>query len=266
MRIFLFSVFLFLGFVATAQKTETLTNTSVINLHKAGLEDQIIISKINSSSTKFDLSTEGLIALKKGGLSKEVIQAMMDKASSKSATTSETSVSKSPAKTAASVKQVPVPEFVNQIMFYNRETNKISSLEKTKADQKTKAKGLGLGGYSMNLEIAGETSSVKLTATEAPAFVVSFAEGMGEPSAWFALYKSEIKKGKRTAVWIQGNGVGKTTAGEGLVTFSVKSVGERLFEIAPSQKMEKGEYFFVNKGSASNYGGQGYDVYAFSLE
>ena len=59
----------------TAQ--EVLTNDSIVALKKAGLSDAIIISKIKSSKTKFDVSTDGLIGLKKAGLSDQVIEAVV---------------------------------------------------------------------------------------------------------------------------------------------------------------------------------------------
>lgn len=232
----LFIALLFIGTLsALAQKTETLTNASVINLHKAGLDDALIITKIESSACKFDVSADGLIALKKADLSKEVIKAMLDKSLGKASANAETNAPKPGPKTTTSAtnKKVPVPEFVNQIVFYDKPAGKLSNLEKSKAGQKTKAKALGYGGYSMNLEVAGEASTVKLSPLDTHSFVVSFAEGMGEPSAWFTLYKAEIKKGKRTAVWMQGNGVGQTSSGDGVILFNTKNVGERLFELVP---------------------------------
>ena len=60
----------------TAQ--EVLTNDSLVSLKKAGLSDSIIISKIRSSQTKFDVSTKGLIGLKNAGLSDQVIEAVVN--------------------------------------------------------------------------------------------------------------------------------------------------------------------------------------------
>jgi hypothetical protein len=59
----------------TAQ--EVLTNDSVIAMKKAGLSDALIVAKIRTSQTKFDVSTNALIALKGAGLSDSVIEAMV---------------------------------------------------------------------------------------------------------------------------------------------------------------------------------------------
>jgi hypothetical protein len=67
----------------TAQ--EVLTNDSLVSLKKAGLSDSIIISKIRSSQTKFDVSTKGLIGLKNAGLSDQVIEAVVNAGSATTA-------------------------------------------------------------------------------------------------------------------------------------------------------------------------------------
>src|SRR5262250_77375 len=67
---------LFIATSLTAQ--EVLTNQSIISMKKAGLSDSIIISKIKSSQTKFDASTQGLIGLKNAGLSDQVIEAVVN--------------------------------------------------------------------------------------------------------------------------------------------------------------------------------------------
>ena len=67
---------LFAATSLTAQ--EVLTNDSLIALKKAGLSDSVIISKIRSSQTKFDTSTNGLVNLKKAGFSDQVIEAVVN--------------------------------------------------------------------------------------------------------------------------------------------------------------------------------------------
>jgi len=75
---------LFIATSLTAQ--EVLTNQSIISMKKAGLSDSIIISKIKSSQTKFDASTQGLIGLKNAGLSDQVIEAVVNAGSAAPAT------------------------------------------------------------------------------------------------------------------------------------------------------------------------------------
>ena len=56
---------------------DPLTNDDVVRLAKAGLDATIIISKIESSETAFDTSTDALVKLADSGVANEVISAMM---------------------------------------------------------------------------------------------------------------------------------------------------------------------------------------------
>src|SRR5437868_7632938 len=60
------------------QKEEVLTNASVINLYKKGLSASIILSKIKTSKSNFDVSTNGLINLKEEKIPDEIVNAMVD--------------------------------------------------------------------------------------------------------------------------------------------------------------------------------------------
>ena len=64
------------SFLFAAEKP--LTNSDVISLVKAGLDDGTIVAKIRQSGRSgFDTSVDGLIALKKANVSKTVIDAML---------------------------------------------------------------------------------------------------------------------------------------------------------------------------------------------
>ncbi|MBI3950183.1 MAG: hypothetical protein HY314_06990 [Acidobacteria bacterium] len=63
------------------QEQEVLTNDSIIKMVNAGLKAETIIRKIEASRVDFDLSTDGLIALKKANVPDDVINAMQEKPS-----------------------------------------------------------------------------------------------------------------------------------------------------------------------------------------
>ena len=54
-----------------------MTNRDVIQLVKAKISDDVIITKIKQSKTRFDTSTQGLIALKEAGVSDQLVSVMM---------------------------------------------------------------------------------------------------------------------------------------------------------------------------------------------
>lgn len=63
--------------IATSLAQEVLTNDSVVQMVKAGLPESLVIAKIRSTPTKFDLRTESLVSLKNSGVSNKVLEAMM---------------------------------------------------------------------------------------------------------------------------------------------------------------------------------------------
>src|SRR5260370_21506006 len=62
---------------ATSLAQEVLTNDSVIQMVKAGLPEAVVIAKIKSTSSKFDLKPDSLVSLKKAGVSDKVLEAMV---------------------------------------------------------------------------------------------------------------------------------------------------------------------------------------------
>jgi hypothetical protein len=61
---------------------EVLTNSSIIEMTKAGLGSSVIMQKINSSRCNFKTASSDLIALKKAGISDQVIRLMIEVSSS----------------------------------------------------------------------------------------------------------------------------------------------------------------------------------------
>src|SRR5205807_12380 len=82
---------------------ETLTNQSVVERVKAGLSERVIVAKIRTSPTNFDVRTDALIALKKNGVPEKVIEAIL----SPSAPAASAESSPSAAPPSASVAAVP---------------------------------------------------------------------------------------------------------------------------------------------------------------
>src|ERR1043165_2360335 len=69
---------IFLAISISAQ-TEILTNATVIEMSKIGLDKQIILKKIGDSPNRFDVSANALIELKKASVADEVIALMLEK-------------------------------------------------------------------------------------------------------------------------------------------------------------------------------------------
>ncbi len=56
-----------------------LTNADIVQMQKAGLSEEIILSKIGTSATNFDTGTQDLIQLREAGVNNDIIHAMVQK-------------------------------------------------------------------------------------------------------------------------------------------------------------------------------------------
>lgn len=74
---FLVLLILIVASLSISAQNEVITNQDIIDLTNAGLAPTNIVEKINSTKTKFDLSTKALIELKKIGVAEPVISAML---------------------------------------------------------------------------------------------------------------------------------------------------------------------------------------------
>jgi len=96
---------------APARKAPTapaaMTNQDVIRLAKAKIADDVIISKIKQSKTKFDTSVDAMVALKEAGVNDGVIAVMMDSPAAPAPAVSSSGVSSPHPSLAAGVVAVP---------------------------------------------------------------------------------------------------------------------------------------------------------------
>jgi hypothetical protein len=71
----------FLAICPLAIAQQALNNDAIIKLVKAGMSDDLIVTTINAQPGAYDVSPDGLIALKTGGASDKVVSAIVLKAS-----------------------------------------------------------------------------------------------------------------------------------------------------------------------------------------
>jgi hypothetical protein len=79
--------------ISVFAQSEAVDNRTIIDMSAAGLSSEIILKKIAASQTKFDLSAGSLIELKKAGVDDNVIAAMMDRSDSQQLSINEPAVS-----------------------------------------------------------------------------------------------------------------------------------------------------------------------------
>ena len=76
-------------------QSEMVDNRTIIDMTSSGLSTEIILKKIASSQTKFDVSAGSLIELKKAGVDDNVIAAMMERSDDRQLSRSEPAISES---------------------------------------------------------------------------------------------------------------------------------------------------------------------------
>ena len=92
MKLYMRIILLFALCVSTAfaQTSATVTNQTVLDMVKAKLPADLIVTKIQTSPGKFDLSTDALVKLNQSGVPSDVIKAMMEKNASGAASAAST--------------------------------------------------------------------------------------------------------------------------------------------------------------------------------
>jgi len=154
--------------------SETLTNRSIIALTAAGLPPDVILAKIASSATSFDLSTNGLLALKQSKVDDTVLKAMLDKASGKPGAAAKNMANPAPSK-------LPKLDFANHPYVRNGATGTWSPLEKPTSSMKSKMVAMGYGGVKMLFQIPNGKSPIRLAAADSTVFLLNtFGTAMPE--------------------------------------------------------------------------------------
>lgn len=234
----------------TPIKSDLLTNKNVIDLHKAGLGDEIILAKIASSKCSFDLSTDALVDLKSKGVSSEVIKAMMNKnelpaAGSNSGGSSASSSSYT-------------PELVNYVYIIQKGQQSMQPLEKSVAGKRTK--NYGIKGVVL-LQVEGASSGVQIPAENVDYFIINTG-GSNLPD--LTLYTLKASKSNREVESMSvGTFSGVKTNEKFQIPLNISKLSNGVFKIIPGKTLEKGEYFFTTKPEAT---ATSFDVYTIGLK
>ena len=249
--------------VGVAIGQEILTNDSVVEMVTAGLPEEIIIAKINSSKTSFDLSTPALAKLTQTKVSSAIMKAMIAPKASDPGT---------PVATAVPVPVNPDDPMAPHdpgiyLMTVTRDGGKTmaqieragSSHEKT-ANTWGHAFSYGISKAKLKAELPGRQAAARSN-QEKPEFYMYFpptgnlgaADTITSPSQ-FSLLSLEVKKDHReTAVMKIGFGTASAGTDEKrTLKFDVDKIRAYAYKATPSAGLKEGEYAFV---AASSMGG-----------
>jgi hypothetical protein len=268
---------------------EILTNETIIALTKAGLSPAIIVSKIRSSKTNFNVSTNELLRLKSENVADAVVEAMIQASQAEAAKAM--AAANDPAKADPNDPVAP-----HQPGIYLLE-EKTGQREMIQIDPSiyTQSKSGGFFSSAMTYGIAKVKSKAVLrdaharlqTENTRPVFYFYFEEknpGLSNSgNTWgssstspneFVLVKTEAKKNSRELVVGQFNAFGAQsgTLDKYVVPFDYEKVAPGVFKVTPRQPLTDGEYCFFYGGSTplATYGffgaGGGSKVFDFGVK
>lgn len=260
MKAIMFMLLAILSIYTCAQsQDEILTNQTIIQLTKIGLQPSVIISKINSSQTNFDVSTDALINLGNNSVSAEVINEMM-KVHSKNKS-SELSMKDA---------NNPFAMHAPGIYYYNpndpeKQLRKVDPTVVGSTETHS-ASYYGFGGGGSKSNISGGESKFRIYETT-PTFFFYFEENSNPlMSNWwfatatspneFALVKLDASKKSRsfqTGRVSAGGGYSGGTSGipeKVKLPFEYNEISTGIYQVTFTSPLKPGEYCFVYASSA----------------
>jgi hypothetical protein len=248
---------------------EVLTNDSVISMFKAGLGEDIIISKIQASKTNFNVSTEELVRLQQVKLPQPVIKIMVTASSSESARVSLTGAGD------ASKMDPNDPLATHEAGIYlyeEKDGKKLMTQLEPSVSKQTKSGGFlasamtyGIAKVKMKAALAGANARLQIDHPR-PVFYFYFEvknSGLSNSSYFatnpneFVLVKMNDKKNTREVTVMQANAFGAQTGtmDKAAQPFDYVKLAPGVYKVTPQSDLPEGEYGFYLGGGAGPSGG-----------
>ena len=243
---------------------QVLDNASIIKMVKVGLSAEIVVATVRAQPGHYDLSPDGLIALKKAGASDAIISALIARNAPGNAA----------ADAAAPDAETPVgpnglPAGVDSVgMYYKDKDNNWTEVDAEVVNFKTGGalkhiSTVGIIKGELNGHVASYHSMLVLSP---PAdFLLYVPEGTSPGE--YQLVRFRVSSDSREFRALTG-GVAHTSGGavRDNVDFTSKKIASRLYAISLSGEIGKGEYGFLppQEGTGKNVENSG-KIYTFSF-
>ena len=236
---------------------EVLTNGTVIEMVNAKLPSDVIITKIQTSKTSFDLSTPALVKLNESSVPSDVVKAMMQRN-----TSLEIPVAEPP-----SNPNDPNAWHDPGIYVYasNGRETKLVMLEPTVYSQGksggtfASAMSYGIAKIKWKAVVRNAHSNVKVGDSKA-VFYFYFEEkgaGLSHPQFGgtstpneFTLLKFDVKKDERETTVMKANAFGSSTGTDDKanIGFKFEKMKPGIYKVIPTHDLSPGEYCFIGAG------------------
>ena len=264
---------------ATVKAQDAMTNDEVISLSKAGLNPTLIVGKIRTSKTNFDLSTDSLIKLKQAGVSDEIVTAMLEAKSGKSISAPAAST------TAMGDPNDPMSKHGYGVYLFQEKNGvkKMTQLAPNVSAQNrtgglfTNSMTYGIGKIKTKANLPGTAAKLQIDQSQ-PVFYFYLDMGTGGmntssgiPSTpnEFALVRFNVRSDNREVTIGKTNAFGSKggLSDEYVVDFAAEDLGNGVFKIAPKVPLKNGEYGFylINSGSSNASAAVGSKFFDFGV-
>ena|SRR5438445_4053484 len=268
---------LLISTTARAQASgEVLTNDEVISMMTAGLSTTVIVNKIRTSKTRFDLSTKELIRLKQAGLNDEILMAMQGYSESSDGPSLQNTVAVNRT-VESNDPNDPMTRHDIGIYLYTEKGSerKLTELEPVAV---TGGRVAGMAGTKLTYGLWMSKNKIKIPGHEAnyqtkdpqPVFyfylnekdrtmttVKYFPASVNQ----FLMVKFEVKSRSREITVGKSNSYYSRTGipDDALIEFSYEKVADGIFKITPKKVLKSGEYGFYLLGTGDSVGATFYD-------
>jgi hypothetical protein len=281
-----FSLLFATGTSAFAQE-EIMTNDEVISLTKAGLASSIIVGKIRTSKSNFDMSTDALIKLKQAGVPDETVGAMLEAKSGKSISAAAPANSTGAASPGTLGDPNDPMAKHNYGIFLYEEKDGVKKMTPVKASVSAQNRtggmftsGLtyGISKVKIKTNLPGRNAALQMQDTM-PTFYfyldvtsggLNTASGVPSDPKEFTLVRFNQRSDNREVTIGKANAFGAKggLSDEYVVQFKAEDMGNGIFKITPAAGLTKGEYGFmlVNSGNSNTAAGVGSKFFDFGVQ
>lgn len=282
----IFSLLLCFG-AATAFAQDEMTNDEVISLTKAGLSSSIIVGKIKTSKTSFDMSTDALIKLKQAGVGDDVVGAMLEAKSGKSVGGATSSSTGAAEVTASGDPNDPMSKHGYGIYLYEEKDGSrkmtrlnpnVSAQNRTGGAFTASMTPFGLGKIKTKTNLPGRNATMQINSTD-PVFYfyldtssggMNTSSGIPSTPNEFTLVRFNQRSDNREVTIAKSNSWGGKggLSDEYVVGLKAEDLGNGTFKVTATAPLKKGEYGFMllNSGNANSAAGVGSKFFDFGVQ
>lgn len=269
--------------VNTFAQDEVLSNDEVISLSKAGLSSSIIVDKIRTSKSKFDLSTDGLIKLKKAGISDDIVGAML---AAKTGTSSANTATNTTGTASGDPNDPMAPHGYGLYLYEDKNgARKMTQLAPNVSAQNRTGGGFtaavtpfGLGKRKTKANLPGTTANLQLKEAN-PVFYfyldiksggLNTSSGIPSTPSEFALVRFNVRDDNREVTIAKSNAYSSKggLSDEYVVDFIAQDLGNGIFKVTPKTTLTNGEYGFylLNSGNSNASAAIGSKFFDFGVK